>query len=329
MYALYAESISLEIQEMYEKFDADMAYFNQMLVGDTLDNTRNIFLEKEEERQSSGLIGIIKNMLRGIRDLLSSAGKKLKSLLFGTTVRPDKKDEKYVLNRDPNMLTKLVNGDIKSSTEMLKKASRGELSVDEAKRFVQKQNNSLDGVKAVATTVFGAFGMLVANKHYMDKWKAQADDALTSIEASTGSNFSSKVANQYSSENKNNATKEAVSIISEHLQSTQKRGIDALLAPLQNLYQKNYLTNKILSDAEKSKSTKGRIELEKEHAKKIREEKGLQRTIKKEKKNRDKTASFLRGATRRKYTEEQRTKKTLRDSYADTKDIYVDNDALK
>lgn len=329
MYALYAESISLEIQEMYEKFDTDMAYLNQMLVGDALNDARNIFLEKGEEKQSGGLIGIIKSMLRGIRDLLSSAGKKLKSLLFGTSVRPDKKNEKYVLDRDPNMLTKLVNGDIKNSTEMLRKASRGELSVDEAKRFVQKQNGSLDAVKSIATTVVGAFGMLVANKHYMDKWKAQADDALTSIEASTGSNFSSKVANQYDPTNKTNAAKEAVSIISQHLQSTQKRGIDAILAPLQNLYQKNYLTNKILSDAEKTTTKKGRIELGREHSRKISEERSFQKKIKKGKKNRDRAEAFLKRAAKQKYAETQNTKRTLRDSYADTKNIYVDGDTQK
>lgn len=254
---LYAKEIDAELRMIYEKYDYDFK-----MLQSSLDSESTILAMMEAGNEKEGVIA---KLIRKLREFLQTITNQIKKIVFGAKIAPGQENAQIRLEKDPNILVKFLNGDIKDSKEYLRKARNGEIGVDEAKAFVEKQDGGFANIKGAILPAAATLAFCVGKQKFFDQWKADALDMFKTSEQSSTNSYADKVSNLMGSENKRNQAKEgAEMILLNHTQQTTKRLSDMIIGPVKSMYQKGVLKNKIMEDAERRNTKQGRREITKE-----------------------------------------------------------------
>ena len=246
---LLAESIGIEFAHIYEACDNAVAYANARFMEEGL--IPSLYMEADGEKRSGGLVGFLGDMLRSISKMLSDAGKKIKSALFGSKVNEDVKNEK-VNGYDAGILAKFMNGYYKDASDVLKKAKKGEISVEEARKFTSEKDKLMSGISTAVMTVGSLFATMQVNDKFINKWKSEIDDLCATItiddngkKVNVADRASEKMAYSLNKDTKNKIADEAVTVITNHMQKTSKFGLKAMEDNIKILFAKNYIRAKL------------------------------------------------------------------------------------
>lgn len=291
------------------------------------DDDKSFFTLYEKEDNSGESQGLISKLISKIKSFLESIINKIKGIGKGLEVDPAKKNTNIHLDKDPSLVVKFLNGDIKSSKDYLQKAARGEVSIEEAQKFVQKQDSLFGTIKSATLPAVAIAAGAAANKLFLQRWRDEAHSALEDVERSSSQDFAGKVANTYDKGGKNETAKEASKIILNHINASTKKGLDHVLGPIRSLYQQGFIKNEILSDAEKRNDPKYKTKQRLAGiAAGIKGSMTANKIIK-DRKTRDSNADIHSKNQKINYKAKNKVQKAMNQSYDDV-DGYVDEDAL-
>lgn len=261
---LFVESITIEVNSLFEECDRTVAYANARF----LESENCFFMESSES--GGGLVGFLKRVLDGIRKLVSDSTKKLKSIFFGAKVKEEYENEK-IEGRDVSALTKFANGYYKDASDAISKAKKGELTVEEAKKFTNQKDAALGAIGTVVTTAGALIGSSKLIEKTMNSWNKELDELYNTLEVEVdgekvnlGHSAALKHSQTLSPEGKKNVSNEAVTIITNHMSQTSKSVLDMVFDIPKKLYAKNYITARIEKDAERVTTKKGQKEIQRE-----------------------------------------------------------------
>lgn len=267
---LFVESITIEVNSLFEECDRTVAYANARF----LESENCFFIESSES--GGGLVGFLKRVLGGIRKLVSDSMKKLKSILFGAEVKEECENEK-IEGRDVNALTKFVNGYYKDASDVLKKAKKGELSVEDAKRFTEQKDSALSAIGTVVTTVGALVGGSKLIEKTMGSWNRELDEMYNTLEVDVDGEkvnlahgASLKYTKTASPEGKKDVADQAVKIITNHMSETSKGVLGMIFDIPKKLYAKNYVKARLERDEERLTTKKGQKEMRKEAKERVK-----------------------------------------------------------
>lgn len=255
---LLVESIEVEFNAIYESCDNAIAYATARFMEEKRLFPRYFMEADEEKKTSGGLLGFIKNIFKAIGDMLSKAGAKVKSILFGSEVDHSKDNEK-VNGKDGNAVENFMNNTFKSGKDLLSKAAKGELSVEDAQKFKDDCTAKAGAIGTVATSLAGMFGITKVSQKYMNKWNDELDALYKSVETEvenleTGETTmkvastvaEEKLAKSSSKENKDAIIKQTTTIILSAMQTSTKFGLGCIEDNIKTMYAKNYIRNKLV-----------------------------------------------------------------------------------
>lgn len=242
---LFEESITLEFNQLFEECDKSIAYASARLMEEGLMPS---YITEAEGERTGGLVGFIGEVLKAISNLISGTAKKVKSILFGSKVDESKKDVQIEGVKNPDGLADIVNGTIKSGKDMLNKAAKGEVTPDEARKWVGDKKANL---AALAETSLGAaalFGLTKVAQGKMDSWKNEIDEAYANNKKSMSS-LAEQVARTKGGVTKEQ-NEEATKIIVNGMRDISGDGIKGIEGALKKLYASRYVSEKLAKDAE-------------------------------------------------------------------------------
>lgn len=255
---LLVESIEVEFNAIYESCDNAIAYATARFMEEKRLFPRYFMEADETKKTSGGLLGFIKNIFKAIGDMLSKAGAKVKSILFGSEVDHSKDNEK-VNGKDGNAVENFMNNTFKSGKDLLSKAAKGELSVEDAQKFKDDCTAKAGAIGTVATSLAGMFGITKVSQKYMNKWNDELDALYKSVETEvenleTGETTmkvastvaEEKLAKSSSKENKDAIIKQTTTIILSAMQTSTKFGLGCIEDNIKTMYAKNYIRNKLV-----------------------------------------------------------------------------------
>ena len=255
---LLVESIEVEFNAIYESCDNAIAYATARFMEEKRLFPRYFMEADETKKTSGGLLGFIKNIFKAIGDMLSKAGAKVKSILFGSEVDHSKDNEK-VNGKDGNAVENFMNNTFKSGKDLLSKAAKGELSVEDAQKFKDDCTAKAGAIGTVATSLAGMFGITKVSQKYMNKWNDELDALYKSVETEvenleTGETTmkvastvaEEKLAKSSSKENKDAIIKQTTTIILSAMQTSTKFGLGCIEDNIKTMYAKDYIRNKLV-----------------------------------------------------------------------------------
>lgn len=255
---LLVESIEVEFNAIYESCDNAIAYATARFMEEKRLFPRYFMEADEAKKTSGGLLGFIKNIFKAIGDMLSKAGAKLKSILFGSEVDHSKDNEKTNCT-DSTAVEKFMNEIFKLGSALLPKAAKGELTTEEAKKFSNDCDTKSSAIGTTAITLAGMFGVTKLSQKYMDKWNKELEHLYKTVEvdienletgetkraiASTAAE--EKMANSSSDANKEAIIKQTTTIILNAMQKSTKFGLGCIEDNIKAMYAKNYIRNKLV-----------------------------------------------------------------------------------
>lgn len=247
MNEMILQSIDIEIGEIFESCNRDFEMAKAQLDEHILGFS---FMEASEEN-GGGLFGFLKTIFKSILKMLDSLKEKMKSFLFGKKVNPEDENKEVEISKNPKLIVQLCNEDIKDSKTMLDRCMKGEISVEEAKQFIDKKVSARGAIGPIVATVTSVFGACTLNEKFLSKWKKEADEVYNELQASGQNRFAEKYANQYKSSNKEAVAKEGAELICEHIKDTIEYGfLNGVINPIKTLYQKNYISNRISAEGD-------------------------------------------------------------------------------
>lgn len=264
---VFIESMLCEQASYLDKMDAVVNDARLALL-DAID-PGPLFEAGSAEPEKSG--GIMQAILRLINALIKSIGdgfKKIGNWMTGAKVTPEGKNAK-IQGMDPNVVVKLVDGDLADASDALRKAANGQMSIEEAKAFIDKKESVWQTVKSSAIPVVGLAAFFLGKRFTVDKWIAQANAAKDELEKqnrasdpnASDSKLAANLAHKLPGQERNDAAKAASNMIVNYMNQTSKRGFSALMGPLQDAFTKKYLTKNLLKETDMMGTEEGRKEL--------------------------------------------------------------------
>jgi hypothetical protein len=274
---LFIESIDFEYRQIKMESDAEWKYLMDRF--EAIQNEDPYMFEaKNDEKKSGGLVGVIGSMIQGIIKFLGSIGTKIKNLLLGEkTDEKGKENEQVKLDKDPNMLIKFINGDIKSSKDMLAKCQRGEVPLDEVKGFITKQNMNFDALKGTVLTLGGLFVSMGIMDKSIAKWKAEAEELYNSTKADGSNQIAHKASMHMTAEGQQAAIDEGTKLLVNHIRDTTAKGPKKAIEMAKILYQRNYLRQRSEEDLQAYRDPKMARTLKKREKEQLKNQKKMKR----------------------------------------------------
>lgn len=330
---MYCESMDLELDQIFTECEAACNRAYARLLEEELHPS--FYKEAEgDKKRSGGLFGFILGVLKSIKNLLSEGMKKLKSFLFGAEVG-DNPNGQVKSKKDPEKVMDFVtkyNGD---ANALLEKAMRGEVSVEEAKQFIDQKKSAFG---SIGPTIVGAASFLGISKimeRKMASWKAEIDEAYNTAEKlhSDGSTSSLTVdAAKAIARSSNSANKEAIiqqtaKLITDDMRNTNATGIKFIEDLIKTGYQERVIKQKLIDDAQSLMTTKGRIQKRVDAAKQDVSDMKYRYNIRKAKRNVEKGSSLAEKITAKRRKNIAKNKQTSNDFYNDRND-YVHKEDL-
>lgn len=255
---LLVESVEVEFNDIYESCDNAIAYATARFMEEKRLFPRYFMEADETKKTSGGLLGFIKNIFKAIGDMLSKAGAKVKSILFGSEVDHSKDNEK-VNGKDGNAVQNFMNNTFKSGKDLLTKAAKGEVSVEDAQKFKDDCVAKANAIGTVAASLAGMFGITKVSQKLMNKWNDELDALYRSVETEvenleTGEKTTKvastmaeeKLAKTSSKDNKDAIIKQTTTIILSAMQTSTKFGLGCIEDNIKTMYAKNYIRNKLV-----------------------------------------------------------------------------------
>lgn len=254
------------------------------------------FITESKENRSGGLVGFIQTIFKKISEMFSKAIGVVTKFLTGKEINKEKVNEPVRMDKDLDLVSKFVSGDIRSSKEYMKQIKEGKVSKEEALRFTQAQDKKWDSIGPSVKTVGALMGAIGISSGFLHKWKNEADGVYQDLTAHEKQKFSSQVAHTFDPSKNQSAKKDVASngaeqIMAAHIQSSADRGIKAVTSILKNMYQKNYLTQKILDEANESRAKGGFNSMKKRQNAEMR---SLKKSIRNEEKIADREDKYFK-----------------------------------
>ena len=244
------------------------------------------FITESSSKRSGGLIGFIQAIFRKIGEMFSRAINVVSKFLTGKEINKEKVNEQVRVDKDLDLVAKFVSGDIKSSKEYMKKIQAGQVSKEEAARFVQSQDKKWESIGPSVKTVGALMAAIGISSGFLSKWKKEADGVYADLTAYDKQKFSSQVAHTRDNSPDGSLKREVASngaeqIMAAHIQSTANKGIGAITGWMKKMYQQNYLTTRILDEANESRAKGGIRDMKRRQKSEL---KGIKRQIRDEQK---------------------------------------------
>lgn len=252
---LFAESMEIEFEQIYTEFTNAVAYANARLIEDGM--APSYIREAGDEKASGGLFGFIKRIFESISRMLTEAGKKMKSFLFGAKLDESKANEKITCDKNPDGVIKILNGEIPKYKEFLKQCLKGEVSVEEAKAFCEEKKGAFGAIGTVAISAGSLFGISKIADKSMSKWKADAEEAFEACSEEIR-RLSEKAARTEGGMN-DETVKQATTIVLNSMSEITGGGINAINKFIRELYVGNYVKARMEQNVEAMTTTKGRL----------------------------------------------------------------------
>jgi len=252
---LFAESMEMEFNQIYTEFTNAVAYANARLIEDGI--IPSYIREAGEQKASGGLFGFIKRIFESISRMLTEAGKKMKSFLFGAKLDESRANEKIKCEKNPDGVIKILNGEVPKYKDFLQKCLRGEVSVDEAKAFCEEKKGAFGAIGTVAISAGSLFGISKIADKSMSKWKADAEEAFEACSAEIN-RLSEKAARTEGGMN-DETIKQATQIVLNSMSEITGGGINSINKSIRALYVGNYVKARMEKNVETLTTTKGRI----------------------------------------------------------------------
>ena len=140
---MYYEELNADLTRL---FNDHSAMFESIYNSDDYDSYALVITEASDGSNDN----IIVRLFRAISNFIQKAIDKFKSLFGGGATLDPRYKNAPIDGKDPKLVAKFINGDFKSSKEVLAKAQRGQLSVEEANSFVNRQKSKFDAIKSSA-----------------------------------------------------------------------------------------------------------------------------------------------------------------------------------
>ncbi len=243
-------------------------------------------VEGENQQQSGGILQAIGRLIQAVINAIVNGFKKLGQWVTGMEVTPQGKAAK-VNGMNPDMVVRLMNGDIKDASEALRKASIGEMDIEEAKEYINKKEAVWNSLKSSIIPVIGLAAFFTGKRLTVDKWKSEIQGMANQYQVDTKNAEINRIAQTLPAD-KRDAAKQSATMIINQMQRHSNTAIGWFMDPIKTCYQKGYLTNKLMSDARKSVTKEGRKEL-------IDEEKGIIKGIKTQTRKMNRETRTLKG----------------------------------
>ena len=318
----YALEIEASLNHIYESHDT---LFDSIMNSDNYESFYFALTESENEKSDNILV----RLLKAISSFLNGIINKFREIITGSSLRKGAENEKIQVAKDPNLVIKFLNGDLKDSKEFLQKAQRGEVSVDEARAFVNKQNGLWESIKSCALPAVAIFGGAAANEMFIKKWKSEADQVMSDVQRSDGVDYAGKMANTLDEKGKKTIANEASKVIISHMNDSSKNMATSLLNPIKELFQKQYIQKKLRDDSVQ-RNDPNYARRTARNAKAASKEADKQaKQLYKDKETRDKSSGAYQQSLKNQYSDQQTVNKAIRDTFDDTKDVYVDEESIK
>lgn len=267
---MYCESMDLELDQIFTECEAACNRAYARLLEEELHPS--FYKEAEgDAKRSGGLFGFILGVLKSIKTLLTEGMKKLKSFFFGVQAGDDP-DAKVESQKDPEKMMEFVtqyNGDAKN---LLNKAMNGEISVEEAKKFIDQKKATLG---AIGGAVMGAASFLGISSKLEGKlagWRAEVEEAYDNAEKLNANGTTSTlsgdaaraIARSSDDANKQAIIRETSKLITDDIRDTNAKGIKFFEELFKTGYQRRVIKQKLIGQAEALTNPKARKAMEKQ-----------------------------------------------------------------
>ena len=319
---MYYEELNADLTRL---FNDHSAMFESIYNSDNYDSYALVITEASDGSNDN----IIVRLFRAISNFIQKAIDKFKSLFSGGATLDPRYKNAPIDGKDPKLVAKFINGDFKSSKEVLAKAQRGQLSVEEANSFVNRQKSKFDAIKSSAIPAALLFTGAFANEACLKKWKQECDAAMSDVQRMDNVDYSNKVANTLDARGKKTIANEASKIIVAHMNDSMNSGISSIFNPIKTLFAKGYVKSKIINDARKRNDPNYRKEIKQQSRMNLKNAKKSAEQLYKDKENRDKNQKAYSKGLDARYKSKNILNKAVKDTFDDTKGIYVDKKALR
>lgn len=267
MTEIFIESMTCEQHMFLEKINVEIEEAKYLLL-ESMSPSPFFEANSEGETQSTGIFQAIKRLLQAILKAIGDGFKKIGSWVTGAKVTPEGQRAR-IQGMDPNAVVKLVDGDIADATDALKKAASGQMTIEDAKAFIDKKEAFWKTLKQSAIPVVGLAAFFMGKKFTVDRWKAQCQGAMDELEAQnradnpndSDSKIASKVAHLKGNQAKSEASKDAAQMIVNYMNSSTRRGLDMLMSPIRTAFQEGYIQKQIMDQANMMGTKEGRKKL--------------------------------------------------------------------
>lgn len=284
-----------ELLIVEKQLDLDLLRINHRYMCEC-DGLYSFITESEGGQSGGGLAGFVQSIFRKISEMFSRAINVVSKFLTGKEINKAKANEPVRVDKDLDLVSKFISGDIKSSKEYMQRIKEGKVSKEEALRFTQSQDQKWDAIGPSVKTVGALMGAIAVSNGFLQKWKKEADGVYNELTAHDKQRFSSQVAHTRDT-SPNQALKRDVAsngaeqIMAAHMKSSADKGIKALTSVLKNMYQKKYLSQRILDESNEARSKNGfRAMKQRQHA----EMKGIKKAIRNEEKIADREDKYFK-----------------------------------
>lgn len=284
-----------EVLIMERRLNLDMMRINHEYMCER-DGLYSFITEAQSNDKPGGFIGFVLSIFRKIGEMFQRAINVVAKFLTGKEIAKDKVNEQVHMDKDIGLVSKFISGDIKSSKEYLQKIQSGQVSKEEATRFVQSQDKKWDSIGPSVQTVGALMGAIGVSSGFLVKWKNEADGVYRSLTANDKQKFSSQVAHTRDTSpnqtlKRDVASNGAEQIMAAHIQSSANRGIGVITSCMKNMYQKKYLTQRILDEANEARSKGGFRNMKRRQNAEMR---GIRRQIRDEQKIADREDKYFK-----------------------------------
>lgn len=308
---LYTENFFADMHQSLATFDYEMEMaITSLRLSDGMDS----YFEATEEKQ-----GFFSKIISAISKLFSTIINKIKSFFSGgkPSVVPGKEKE-TVNTKNPEGMMEFLQNDMKGSEELLKRASKGELSKEEAMNFVQKQELNWNGIKNVAITGAAALGLFGLSSKF-ESIRATAIGSLRDYEESNDVNGAHAVASMKDQDSKKQTAKNiAADVVSSHMQKSCNNVIGTMLNSIEQFVARGIIKSNLMEDGSALADPKRRKEKEKQLKADAKAYRANAKATQKFANARDKQAEAEDKANADRYSAKQANKAVENRVYADT-----------
>ena len=270
----YCESMDLELKCIYESCELAVAraYTSYMEEG------LYPYLHMESgEKKTGGLVGFVMSALKAIMNMLGSILEKLSSFLFG--VEKGENSENTIEFKSPEAIIKFNDKYHADSKEMIKKASKGEVSIEEAEEFVKKEKINFDSIKETAIGAATFFGVSKILDNKISSWKEEVDELYNTFERENEDGTKSiatvdaerAIAKSATSENKRNIIDQTTKLLINDLRRTNTTVAQSLEELIKLGYQERIIRNKLMAGSEAMTDPKKLKKMQKDARKRDKE----------------------------------------------------------